>query len=57
MSDGKEMWRLTHLEYHISRGKSVHINCPVPFVVEEGYLKAVVESLGLEGGQFVADEL
>jgi hypothetical protein len=57
MSDGKEMWRLTHLEYHISRGKSVHIDCPVPFVVEEGYLKAVVESLGLDGGRFVADEL
>jgi hypothetical protein len=26
-------------------------------VVEEGYLRAVVESLGLDGGRFVADEL
>jgi hypothetical protein len=57
MSDGKEMWRLTHLEYHISPGNSVFIDYAVPFVVEEGYLKAVVESLGLDGGRFVADEL
>jgi hypothetical protein len=57
MSDRKEMWRLAHLEHHISPEKRVNVDCPVPLVVEEGHFKAIVESLGCVGGRFVADEL
>lgn len=49
-----EIW--AHLEQHVAPEKMVQIYLPVPLVVEDGDLEAIIVSFRVPGGRYIPDE-